>query len=273
MTQRFRNRTVIITGASAGIGAACARRFASEGANLVLAARNAERLNTLAKSLEERTQVITVPTDVSLRKDARALLEAGDQRFGRIDVLINNAGFNHRGAVEQISESDLARVLRVDLEAPMVLCRLALPYLRQAGGGALVNVASIAGQIPMPDEAAYSAAKAGLRAFTRALAEELEGSGITASMVSPGPVDTGFIMNDLDEVPDIVFAQPMSTADDIAVLVVESAADGRLERTHPRITGVTATLGYLFPALTRLLRPAMERRGREAKSRYRGRVG
>lgn len=273
MTQRFRNKTVVITGASAGIGAACARRFANEGANLVLAARHQDRLDALATSLRERTRTLTVPTDVSVRKDMHTLLENAAAQFGHVDVLVNNAGFNHRGALESVDASELSRIVRVNLEAPILLSRLALPYLRQAGNGAIVNVASIAGQIPVADEATYCATKAGLRAFTRALADELEGSGVTASIVSPGPVDTGFIMDTLEEVPDLVFAQPMSTADEIAALVVECAADGKLERTHPRFTGFMATLGYLFPFLPPLLRPAMERRGREAKARYRNRTG
>jgi short-subunit dehydrogenase len=170
--------------------------------------------------------------------------------------------------VEHAPAEDLARIVDVNLRAPIVLTRLAIPYLRRAGGGAIVNVASIAGRIPLPEEATYSATKFGLRAFTFALAEELQGSGITVSAVSPGPVETGFILKELEEVPDVVFSQPMSSADDIAKLILECAADGSIERAHPASSAYLATLGYLVPQLPRLLRPLLERRGRAAKQAY-----
>jgi short-subunit dehydrogenase len=117
----------------------------------------------------------------------------------------------------------------------------------------------------------YSATKFGLRAFGFALRHELEGSRITISCVSPGPVDTGFIMEQLDEVPDLVFAQPMSSAEEVARLVLDSAADGRPERVIPRITGFLASLGYMFPALLKVLAPRMEAKGRQVKEEYRRR--
>jgi short-subunit dehydrogenase len=132
-------------------------------------------------------------------------------------------------------------------------------------------VASIAGRIPLAYEAVYSATKFGLRAFSFALAEELADSGVTVSVVSPGPVDTGFLMDELDSVPDVVFSQPMSTAEEIAVLVLEAAASGKRELTCPRASGYLATLGYLVPGMAKVLQPVMERRGRKAKEKYRQR--
>jgi hypothetical protein len=90
--------------------------------------------------------------------------------------------------------------------------------------------------------------------------------------VSPGPVDTGFIMRELDEVPDVVFAQPMSSAEDIAKLVLDCAADGARERVMPQLTGYLATMGYLFPAINKLVLPLMESRGKTAKEQYRKRL-
>jgi hypothetical protein len=140
--------------------------------------------------------------------------------------------------------------------------------MRRAGRGAIVNVASLAGRVPLPHEATYSATKFGLRAFSLALADELHGTGITVSVVSPGPVDTGFIMSDLDHVPDIVLSQPMSTADQIAALVLDCAADGKPERARPRVGGALATLGYIAPPLRRVLRPLLEARGRRNRRKY-----
>ena len=163
------------------------------------------------------------------------------------------------------------QIVDVNLKGPIVLTRLALPYLRRSGQGAIVNVASIAGQIPLPEEAAYSATKFGLRGFSFALAEELRGSGVTVSVVSPGPIETGFITDDLDNVPDIVFSQPMSSSEEVARAVLDCAADGRTERTLPRISGALATAGYLVPKIPRLLRPLLTEQGRRAKAKFRQR--
>ena len=267
MAERFAGRVVVITGASAGIGAATARRFVTEGARVVLAARGVSELEGLARELGG-ARALAVPTDVSDAAAAKALLERAVAGFGAINILVNNAGYNRRGVVEHAPAEDLARIVDVNLRAPIVLTRLAIPYLRRAGGGAIVNVASIAGRIPLPEEATYSATKFGLRAFTFALAEELRGTGITVSAVSPGPVETGFILKELEEVPDVVFSQPMSSADDIAKLILDCAADGSIERAHPASSAYLATLGYLVPQLPRLLRPFLERQGRAAKQAY-----
>jgi short-subunit dehydrogenase len=190
--------------------------------------------------------------------------------FGGLDVLVNNAGFNARGNVADSDPRQLVNILQVNLVAPVALTAFALPHLRRSCG-CVVQVASIAGQLPLDGEASYSASKVGLRFFSFALREELEGSGTRVAVVSPGPVETGFILEDLDEVPDLVFAQPMSSADRIAEAVVESAFDGRRERTIPAQTGVMARLGALFPVMRKAVEPLMERKGREVKARYRTR--
>ncbi len=273
MANRFSGKVVVLTGASAGIGAAAARLFAAEGAAVVLAARSRSELERLASDIVGGGgRALVVPTDVADRAACERLLARAADELGGIDVLVNNAGMNKRGAIERWTPDELAAVVQVNLTAPIVLTRLALPHLRKRGRGAIVNVASIAGRIPVGHEAVYSATKFGLRAFTFALIEELEGSGITVSAVSPGPVDTGFIMENLDEVPDLVFAQPMSSAEDIARGILDCAADGTLERAIPAMTGYLATAGYLLPAMRKLLFPIMERQGKAAKEKYRRRA-
>lgn len=209
-----------------------------------------------------------MPTDVTDAAAAEALIAQTLDAFGRIDVLVNNAGFNRRGNVIEQDPRQLAHVIAVNLGAPILLTALALPALR-VRRGSVVMVASIAGQFPLDGEAAYSASKHGLRAFAFALREELRDTGVRVAVVSPGPVDTGFIRAELDHVPDLVFSAPLSTADDIAELVLESALDGRRERTHPRHTGALARLGSMIPGLRRALVPTMEKQGRLAKQRFR----
>ena len=266
---RFQGKTVVITGASSGIGEACARKFVEEGANVVLAARSKEPLDKLAAELGSSV-AHAVPADISDVGACNKLLQEAVSRFGRIDVLVNNAAHNFRGAFEHLPMEDILQILHVNLRAPMVLTRLALPTMRSQGAGSVVNVASLAGRFPLDDEATYSATKFALRIFSFAVAEELRETGIRISVVSPGPVDTGFITDPsvIDSVPPLVFSQPMSTAEEIADLVLDSAADGARERTKPALIGKLATLGYLMPALRRVLLPAMERKGAREKKKY-----
>ncbi len=262
------NKVAVITGASAGVGEATARQLAAQGATLVLAARTPGPLQALATELG----ATAVPTDVQQPADCQRLIDTALQQHGGIDLLVNNAGCNHRGEVREVGAEQLAQVIDVNLRAPLILTRLALDSLIERRG-AVVNVASLAGRTPLPHEAAYSASKFGLRAFTLALHEELRGSGVRVSVVSPGPIDTGFIMQAIDEVPDTVFSQPMSTADEVAAAILACAADGRPERALPSSGGHLTTLAYLLPGLARRLRPALERKGAKAKARYRARQG
>jgi hypothetical protein len=272
MAQRFSGKVVLITGASRpeGIGAAAAQRFADEGASVAITARGAAGLEAVAARIRDRGGKARVfPADLSAPAGCEAMLRAVDEAFGGFDVLVNNAGANARGNVENQDPAALANIIQVNLVAPILLTRLALPRLRARGGGSVVQVASIAGQIPLDGEAVYSASKHGLRAFSFALREELAGSQIHVAVVSPGPVETGFLLDELDDVPNIVFANPMSSADEVAALIVESAIDGRRERTIPARTGALARFAAAVPSLRRALGPAMERRGKAAKAAFR----
>lgn len=263
---RFEGRNALVTGASSGVGAATARQLAREGARVVLVARTAAALEAVAKDIGERA--VAMPADVSDPEQLRALVERTIREIGGIQVLVNNAGYNHRGPVLDADPTELARIVDVNLKAPILLTRLFLPHLHEQPRANVVNVASIAGQVPLPGEATYSGTKFGLRGFSMALAEELRGTSVRVSLVSPGPIDTGFITRDIESVPDLVFSQPMSSAEEVAAAVCDCADDGRLERTLPRLSGALATAGYLVPELPRFIRPLLEAQGRRAKERF-----
>jgi hypothetical protein len=231
-----------------------------------MVARRLEPLQQAAAGLE---RTLLVAADVADMDGMRDVMTQTIGRFGRIDGLVNNAGAHFRGPIEGRSSEQVGTMVDVNLRAPLVWSREVLPHLRAVGGGFIVNVASLAGKVPLDGAATYSATKFGLRAFTIALAQELRGTGITVSVVSPGPIDTGFIMDEIDEVEDIVFSQTMCSADDVARMIVDCAQDGRLEREFPIGGAKLATLGYLFPALRRQLKPLLAAKGRRVKEKLR----
>lgn len=264
--ENFNGKVVVITGGSQGVGAALARRFAHSGAKLLLAARGKKKLDVLAEELRPFTDVHVMAMDVCDVDACVNLLKKAEFEFGGVDILISNAGDHTRGPVENVSVEEMGRMIDVNLRAPIVLSRLALPYLRKSSGGAaIVNVGSLAGRVPVKNAATYSAGKAGLRAFTFALAEELRGEDIKLAVVSPGPIDTGFIMANLDVVADIIFSQPICTAEEVAEEVVKLCLNNRRERSIPPISGALTMVSYLFPSIGRLLQPLLEKRGRKVK--------
>lgn len=267
MNPEFEDKTIVITGGSEGVGAATARRFAAAGANIVLVARTRKNLDIIAEELRGQARIITIAMDVTDTDACINMLKKARFEFDAIHVLINNAGYHQRGPVLNQDAEHLGRMIDVNLRAPIVLSRLALPYIKEAGGGAIINVASLAGRTPVPGAAAYSASKFGLRAFTYALAEELAGSDIKVAVVSPGPIDTGFIMSNIDDVTDVTFSQPMSTAEQVADEIMKLCVNDRVERAMPPASGLLANLSYLFPALRRALLPFFISRGRRIKRR------
>ena len=271
--KKFKDKSVVITGGSEGVGAATAKKFADAGAKLVLVARGKKKLDTLADELRKKTDVIVVAMDVADEEACGSLFRKAEFEFGGIDILVNNAGLHVRGPVADVPAADLGRMIDVNIRAPIILCRLALPYLLKAGdGGAIVNVASLAGRAPIPGAATYSASKFALRCFTLALAEEMSDSDIRFGVVSPGPIDTGFIRDDLDSVEDIVFSQPMSSAEQVADAILELASGKRTEIAMPASSGHLLKLFYLFPSLRRELRPMFYAKGRKNKEKYRNRL-
>lgn len=261
----FKDKTVIITGGSEGVGAATARLFAEAGANLMLVARGKKNLEAIAAELRDKTKVELFAMDVADADACVDLFKKTQFEFGRVDILVNNAGYHARGNVEAVEAAELAKMIDVNLRAPVVLSRIALPYLKELDGGVIINVGSLAGRTPIPGSATYSSTKAGLRAFTMALAEELRDSKIKVGLVSPGPVNTGFIMADVDKTADITFSQPMSTAEEVAQCILDLCGNNLREVAMPPLSGFLTTVTYLFPWIGRQMKPVLERKVQRVK--------
>lgn len=186
-------QVALITGASRGLGLEIARLYARRGLRLVLTARDPTPLQRAADELARVTEVVALEGDVADRAHAIRLVAAGLDRFGRIDVLINNAselGPSPMPELERMPLDAFDRVLRVNVEAPLSLTQLVLPGMRARRSGLIVNVTSDAGVQAYPTWGGYGASKAALEHLSRVLAAELDGSGIRVFVVDPGDMDT-----------------------------------------------------------------------------------
>jgi short-subunit dehydrogenase len=248
----------VVTGASSGIGREIARELHRRGRTVVLVARSAERLDTLAAELGDRAHVL--PADLS-EPATRAGLADQVAELGVVpDVLVNNAGLSTLGPVHRSDPDAELNLVAVDVAAVVDLCSRFLPGMVERGRGAVLNVASTAAFQPLPGQAAYGAAKAFVLSYTQALTAELRGSGVTATVLCPGPVDTGFgeaAGFDHEDAHDALPAIMWLPAADVA----RAAVDG-LERGVPVvIPGVANKVGAQLArfAPRRLLLPILAR--------------
>ncbi len=182
----LKDQVVIVTGASSGIGWATALAFAREGARLVLAARRGDRLAELQQEIQALgATAVVISTDVTQDADLQALVDTTLAAFGRIDVLVNNAGIADGGPFQDLSRQRLQRELQVNMYGPMRLIQLVLPVMLCQKSGHIVNVSSATALTPWPGLAAYVATRAGLAGFTHTLRRELAGSGVGISLILP----------------------------------------------------------------------------------------
>lgn len=191
-------QVILLTGASEGIGAATARALAEQGAQLILVARNAARLEQLAASLADCPGECWVrPTDLAERAQREALVREAVARFGRVDVLINNAAVGLDVPVEESTLEEAHYLFEVNFFAPLHLTQLLLPTMRAQGRGQIVQVSSIVGLRATPNIALYCASKYALNGLADSLRIELHGSGVQVTTIYPGVTATGFIANQL----------------------------------------------------------------------------
>ncbi len=246
---QIKDRVVLITGASEGIGAACARAFEARGARLSLVARNSERLAAVGGPDTLRTA-----GDITSVEVRQTLVERTIERFGQIDILINNAGMGLYSAAWNAPVADVRRLFDLNLFAPLELTQLVVPHMRGRKQGAIVNISSIAGKVTLPWFSLYSASKFALGSLTDGLRMELKPFGIHAMTVCPGYVKTEFQAHALGTRPPDAIMKGRRFA-----ITPEACAEAivrGIERDARTV--VVPRVGWIFVALNRVFPRTVE---------------
>ena len=230
---RFDGRVVFVTGAGGGMGTAISARFAAEGAQVVVADVNEAGANdTVAQITGNGGQAIPSVFDLTDAEACQAAVGEVGSRFGRIDVLVNNAGINRRGPLLELSEDDWRATFAVNLDSMFHMCRAVLPMMIDQGGGAIVNTASQWGLHPAPGHIAYNTSKAAVAMFTQCLARDYASSGVRVNGIAPGEVRTPMLESNLartgrslEDLNALVPFGRIGEPEEIAALVAFLASD------------------------------------------------
>ncbi len=202
MSNNISGKVVVITGASSGLGEAAARHLSVQGATVVLGARRVDRLKTLVSELTgQGGKALALSTDVTQRDQVKALVDAAVQAYGRIDVMINNAGLMPQSPLERLKIDDWDQMIDVNIKGVLYGIAAALPYMKQQKSGHFINVSSVAGHKVRAGGAVYSATKHAVRVISEGLRLEVKPYNIRTTVISPGAVDTE-LPNSVTE-PDI----------------------------------------------------------------------
>jgi uncharacterized protein len=249
----FRDRAVVITGASSGIGEDVALGFARQGARVALLARRKSMLDDLAGRIDEAGgRALAIACDVTRRPEVDAAIEHATHAFKRVDILVNSAGIMIPAEVEKLKLSDLEKMMNVNVYGALNAIQAAIPIMRKQGAGSIINIASLAGRRGMSPLGGYSATKFAMVGLTEALRMELFGSGIRVSLVMPGVIDTPMTSDaviegmELGELPSF-FKMPVRW---VTWAVLAAAAFGLTEVDVPPGAGVGEKIAALFPGVT-----------------------
>ncbi|MER6222195.1 SDR family oxidoreductase [Streptomyces sp900105755] len=263
MSDFFVNRVVLITGASRGIGRAIALAFAREGALLVLAARSAEGLAEVEGEVRALgSKALSVPTDVTSPEAVMALVDAAVSRFGRIDVLVNNAGIGKVGCVESAAfEDNVRQAMRASLFGMINVTQRVLPVLRRQGSGAIVNMSSVMGRKAFARLGSYAIVMHGVSAFSDSLRQEVADGGIRVSVVYPALTATDLLREakEAEMPPPFRHMTPLS-ADDVARAVVAAVRQGKRRVVLPRMANMLLLGEALSPRIGDLIATALTKR-------------
>ncbi|HET9179760.1 MAG TPA: SDR family oxidoreductase [Terriglobia bacterium] len=194
MGEHLQGKVAIVTGGTRGIGYSIAQRLLDEGAKVFICGRNAGRLKKALESLGKQSEgkVGGIAADMRRYEDCRKVVQGAAEKFGGIDILINNAGLGHFKPVDQLTPEEWDETIQTNLSGVFYCCREAIPLLRKRGGGYIFNVSSLAGVNPFAGGSAYNASKFGLNGFSEAMMQDVRHEGIRVSYIMPGSVDTDF---------------------------------------------------------------------------------
>lgn len=257
------NKVTILTGAAGGIGAETARLFGEKGAILVLTDIHEERLNKLEEELNPLGfETLSVVHDVSDQDSWKRLIETVKEKYGRIDILINNAGVVEPGPAEQIPSDKVLQQINVNLLGTIYGCRAVLPTLKEQDSGNIVNVASLGGIVPLPGEAVYSATKFGIRGYSFSLYAELRKFNIGVSVVCPDSVDTPQHDYELkyDDAVLSFIGSPLKPAH-MAKGILKAVRKKKAEILVPTSMGLICRIGMAYPKIYIMLLPILEKLG------------
>ncbi len=194
MALSLNNKIAFVTGASQGIGRACALALSEAGAKVVLASRNIEKLNAAAGEIHracgESTRAFAVELDVSSEEAVKQAFQKAIEHFGQIDILVNNAGITHDGLIMRMKRQDWDAVINTNLTAAYLCIQQALPGMIRRRSGRIINIVSVVGQTGNPGQANYAASKAGIIGLTKAVAQEVASRNVTVNAVAPGFIET-----------------------------------------------------------------------------------
>lgn len=220
MTGSLTNKVGIVTGASGGIGRAIGVALGGEGATVVVSGRSEPDLaQTASLVCEAGGRAEVIPAELADERAIKGLVAKTAKRLGRLDILVNNAGITHSAPLEQTRTEDLDRCWTVNARAPFLLCREALPLLKQAERATIVNISSVVGVKGYPLQSAYTASKHALRGMSIALAEELRGSNVRVHVICPGGVDTEMVRHVRPDIDKAALIGPAEIAELVLYLV------------------------------------------------------
>lgn len=251
MTSNLKKKTVVVTGASSGIGRTAAVEFARRGANLVLAARRQELLDEVAKECRALgADCKTVVTDVTQRADCQHLIDIA----GKVDVLVNNAGFATFDPIESAKADDLEAMMQTNFFGAVWCAQAVLPQMLARRNGTIVNVASIAGIMGYARMGGYCATKFAMMGFSETLRDEVLGRGVRVAMVCPGTVDTEFFLKaERGKMPGASRLILAIKPERVARAIADAAEDGKYRRILPMGAAAFLRLKEHFPRFAHLL--------------------
>lgn len=248
----WKDKTVVITGASSGMGRLLALRVAVEGARVALVARREDRLSEVAKGIREAgSEALIVPCDISDPQQVASAAATIQNAFGPVDVLVNNAGYGGHFSFLEWDQADIVRMVQTNFLGTVYWTKALLPAMVEQHRGWVVFMASVAGKIGVPGESVYSATKFAMAGLAEALSVEVEDAGVHVLTVCPGAIDTEFFsQEDRARMPDVAL-RSMIKPERVVDAVLDALARGKREITVPRAIATAYAVRALAPSLMR----------------------